>query len=253
MRLTLQQLDPYTLTWFRFLVAAVLTGAWLAARGRLGGYRSLGRRGWALLGFAALMLVGNYVLYLLGVQYTSPANAQLLIQLAPLLMTLGGIWVFGERFRAAQWLGLAALALGMLLFFRDQLLAAAAAPGYVSGSLLVVVGAVVWAVYALLQKQLLMQLGSMSNMFGALKSGAVEASMVSPPTQFLSEKIGFKELLSVTDMNYAYPNPAMATSGEMIRKKPDLIDRFIRAYVRGVHRGEQTGNSPSSRSRNTPA
>jgi NitT/TauT family transport system substrate-binding protein len=83
---------------------------------------------------------------------------------------------------------------------------------------------------------ILMQLGSMSNMFGALKSGAIEASMVSPPTQFLSEKMGFKELLSVTDMDYAYPNPAMVTSGEMIRKKPDLIDRFMRAYVRAIHR-----------------
>jgi ABC-type nitrate/sulfonate/bicarbonate transport system substrate-binding protein len=30
----------------------------------------------------------------------------------------------------------------------------------------------------------LMQLGSMSSMFGALKSGAVDASLVSPPTQF---------------------------------------------------------------------
>ena len=83
---------------------------------------------------------------------------------------------------------------------------------------------------------ILLQLGSMSNMFGALKSGAVEASMVSPPTQFLSEKMGFKELLSVTDMDYAYPNPAMVTSGEMIRKRPDLIDRFMRAYVRAIHR-----------------
>jgi NitT/TauT family transport system substrate-binding protein len=84
----------------------------------------------------------------------------------------------------------------------------------------------------------LMQLGTMSNMFGALKSGAVEASMVSPPTQFMSEKLGFKELLSVTEMNLAYPNPAMAVSGELIRKKPDLIDRFMRAYVRGMHRAK---------------
>ena len=67
------------------------------------------------------MLVGNYVFYLLGVQHTTPANAQLLIQLAPLLMALGGIWVFGERFRAAQWLGLALLVAGMGLFFADQL------------------------------------------------------------------------------------------------------------------------------------
>jgi len=85
---------------------------------------------------------------------------------------------------------------------------------------------------------ILMQLGSMSNMFGALKSGAIEASMVSPPTQFLSEKMGFKELVSVTDMDYAYPNPAMATSGEIIRKKSDLIDRFMRAYVRAIHRAK---------------
>ena len=83
---------------------------------------------------------------------------------------------------------------------------------------------------------ILMQLGTMSNMFGALKSGAVEASMVSPPTQFMSEKVGFKELVSVTDMDLAYPNPAMAVAGELIRKNPDLIDRFMRAYVRAIQR-----------------
>ena len=119
-----------------------------------------------MLGAAALLLVGNYVLYLLGVQYTTPANAQLLIQLAPLLMALGGIWVFGERFRAAQWLGLGLLVAGMLLFFDDQLAAArhgAARPAgdYLLGSAFVIVGAVVWAGYALLQKQLLVRLGSM--------------------------------------------------------------------------------------------
>jgi ABC-type nitrate/sulfonate/bicarbonate transport system substrate-binding protein len=82
----------------------------------------------------------------------------------------------------------------------------------------------------------LLQLGSMSSIFGALRSGAIEGALVSPPTQFLSEKLGFKELVSITDMDYAYPNPAMAVPGELIRKKPDLIDRFMRAYVRAMHR-----------------
>ena len=85
---------------------------------------------------------------------------------------------------------------------------------------------------------ILMQLGTMSNMFGALKSGAVEASMVSPPTQFMSDKLGFKELFSVTDMDLAYPNPSMAMSGALIRKKPDMVDRFMRAYVRAMHRAK---------------
>lgn len=164
LKIVLNVLDPITLTWFRFVVAAGVTAGWLRWRGGLRGpalgYGGLGRRGWLMLLVAALMLLGNYVFYLLGVQYTTPANAQLLIQLAPLLMALGGIWVFGERFRAAQWLGLALLVTGMALFFTDQLLAAARAPGYVLGASLVVVAAIVWAVYALLQKQLLMRLTS---------------------------------------------------------------------------------------------
>jgi drug/metabolite transporter (DMT)-like permease len=167
LKVTLQALDPLTLTWFRFLVAALLTAGWLGARGRLGGLSSLGRRGGAMLALAAVMLVGNYVFYLLGVARTSPGNAQLLIQLAPLLMALGGILVFGEHFRRAQWLGLALLVAGLGLFFRDQMLHVDATPGhagthaYLVGSSLVVLGAVVWAVYALAQKQLLVKLGSM--------------------------------------------------------------------------------------------
>ena len=90
---------------------------------------------------------------------------------------------------------------------------------------------------------ILMQLGQMTSIFGALKSGAIEAAMVSPPTQFLSEKIGFKELVSVTDMGFAFPNPAMATNGDLIRRKPDLIDRFMRAYARAVHRARMDKES----------
>lgn len=166
LKIVLDVLDPITLTWFRFLVAAACTAAWLGARGRLRGYGALGRRSWGLLLLAGLMLLGNYVFYLLGVQYTSPGNAQLLIQLAPLLMALGGIWLFREPFRAAQWAGLALLVGGLGLFFGDQLggrvpVSGAHTGGYVLGSLMVVIAAVVWAIYALAQKQLLMRLGSM--------------------------------------------------------------------------------------------
>lgn len=164
LKLTLEQLDPYTLTWARFAFAAVAVGAWLAWRGEWARFRALTRRGWLLLAIAALMLVANYVLYLLGLAATTPANAQLLIQAAPLLMALGGIVVFRERFNGWQWLGLAAIAVGLLLFFGDQF-AARATPQrhYVLGSALVLLGALVWAIYALAQKQLL----------NALSSGAI--------------------------------------------------------------------------------
>jgi ABC-type nitrate/sulfonate/bicarbonate transport system substrate-binding protein len=44
-------------------------------------------------------------------------------------------------------------------------------------------------------------------------------------------------------MDFAYPNPAMAASGELMRKKPDLIDRFMRAYVRAIHRAKMDRDS----------
>lgn len=159
LKLTLEQVDAITLTWFRFLVAAVLMGAWLAWKGRLlAPYRGLAPKHWGMLALAGVMLLGNYVFYLLGVQYTTPANAQLLIQLAPLLMALGGILVFRERFAAGQWAGLALIVTGLLLFFGEQ--QAGHGEGYALGAALVVLAAMVWAVYSLLQKQLLVRLSS---------------------------------------------------------------------------------------------
>lgn len=172
LKITLEQIDPYTLTWFRFLLAAGVMLAWLAARRGLGGFATLDRKRWWLLAAAALCLIGNYLFYLLGVQQTTPANAQLLIQLAPLLMALGGIFVFRERFNGWQWAGLAIIAGGLALFFRDQLVVAVINPKggssphlpdqatYLFGSGLVIFAAVVWAIYALLQKQLLLRLSS---------------------------------------------------------------------------------------------
>ena len=167
LKFSLQALDPFTLTWFRFLVAAVLLGGWLGARGEFAALRGLPRSAWILLWLAALMLTGNFVFYLLGVQYTTPGNAQLLIQLAPLGMMLGGIVIFRERFGAWQWGGVALIVGGLGLFFRDQLGGAthngvphADHTHYLIGSAFVLLAALVWAAYALAQKQLLMRLRS---------------------------------------------------------------------------------------------
>jgi drug/metabolite transporter (DMT)-like permease len=159
LKVALEVLDPWTLTWFRFLVAALLMSAWLAWRGYARNFRGLPSRAWILLVVAGVMLTANYVFYAVGLDYTTPANAQLLIQLAPFLMAFGGIVVFREPFGLAQWAGLGLMATGLVLFFSDQL-AGAAAARYIPGSLLIVAAALVWAVYALAQKQLLVNLPS---------------------------------------------------------------------------------------------
>ncbi len=161
LEVALEQVDPLTLTWTRFAFAALVVGGWLAVRGELRTFRALDRRGFGLLALAAVMLIGNYVFYLVGLHHTSPGNAQLLIQAAPLSMAIGAILVFRERYNLAQWLGLLGILAGLAVFFADQL-GKPMPPGsrYLLGSSFVLAGALSWAVYALAQKQLLGRLSS---------------------------------------------------------------------------------------------
>jgi drug/metabolite transporter (DMT)-like permease len=78
-----------------------------------------------------------------------------------MLLGLGGILVFGERYERLQWLGLGVLVAGLLVFFSSQLRAATAgADRYLLGSGILGVAAVTWAGYGLAQKQLLHSLPS---------------------------------------------------------------------------------------------
>jgi drug/metabolite transporter (DMT)-like permease len=157
----LAELDPITITWFRFGFSASCMLAWLGSTGALPKMSGLPGSVWTLLGVSTAGLAANYLAYLLGLHWTSPANAQVLIQAAPLLLALGGILVFRERFTPAQWAGFGVLVAGIGLFFGSQLsaLAGEVAP-YLSGVAMIGLAAVTWAIYGLAQKQLLRSLTS---------------------------------------------------------------------------------------------
>ncbi|MGH7197948.1 MAG: ABC transporter substrate-binding protein [Candidatus Omnitrophota bacterium] len=82
----------------------------------------------------------------------------------------------------------------------------------------------------------ILQMGAMSSIMGGLQGGSIDAGLVSPPTLFAVDKLGFKELVNITDMDLAFPNPSLIVQGGIMRRKPDLVDRFMRAYARGIHR-----------------
>jgi drug/metabolite transporter (DMT)-like permease len=157
----LARLDPLTITGVRFVVsAAVLAAALALGRSwpKLGG---AGRSGWLLLAVATGFLAANYLTYILGLHYTTPADAQVLIQAAPLLLALSGVFVFREPFSRVQWLGFAVLAAGIALFSSARLGGALADPDrHLAGNGMIAVAAVTWAVYGIAQKQLLRVLPS---------------------------------------------------------------------------------------------
>lgn len=184
--MSLEILDPFTLTWFRFLAAGAVLGAWLAASGRLRHYGRLSRRGWVLMAVAALGLTCNYVLYLLGLSHTSPGNIQVIIQLGPLFLALGAMAIYGERYTATQWVGFTALVLGLGIFFRDQIaVLAGSIETYALGVGIIVLAAATWSVYALAQKQILVELASPLIMLFIYVTAVLLLSPLASPAQLL--------------------------------------------------------------------
>src|ERR1700741_4944468 len=90
-------MDAWTITWWRFAVSCAGLGAYLAWRGELPG-RGAVKSGARLLVLALVTLTANSVLYLFALDHPSPSVAQVVIQIAPLLLLLGGVFVFREHF-----------------------------------------------------------------------------------------------------------------------------------------------------------
>ncbi|HEU4532080.1 MAG TPA: DMT family transporter [Steroidobacteraceae bacterium] len=161
LKLLLEGMDAYTVTWYRFATSVAVLGVFLAATRNLPSVRTLGRMGWTLMLVALVGLVGNYVLYLLALRHVSPSVNQTVIQLAPIFLLFGGLFIYKERFTVWQRAGFVTLVTGLMLFFNRRLPELAdVSAGLGLGVLLLLIAALVWAGYALAQKSLLKTLSS---------------------------------------------------------------------------------------------
>ena len=151
----LHKMDPVTVSWYRFSLSALIAALWY-------GWHSgptlktmfLRHPGYSFL--AAAGLLGNYLCYIWGLQRTNPGAAQILIQVAPLLLLLASVFLFREPFSPRQWLGVGGFTLGMVLFFYPRWDGqAVTGDSYFTGVALVLTGAVAWSFYGMAQKQLL--------------------------------------------------------------------------------------------------
>ncbi|MGS2724782.1 DMT family transporter [Porticoccus sp. GXU_MW_L64] len=153
----LSDMSPASSAFYRFLIAGVMLLAILSFRKKDNNLTKLTqpRLLFATL-IAGLMLAGNYLFFAWGVNHITPSASQVLIQLAPIMLLIGSILLYKEPFSPRQWLGCGIFVFGLLLFFHHRLESLLANPGdYGLGILLIVVAALVWAIYALIQKRIL--------------------------------------------------------------------------------------------------
>ena len=160
------KLDIYTITFYRLFGGAVILLAWLLLRKAPFTRVEMKRSTVLFMTLAVLGLAGNYFFWLKGLALTTPATAQVVIQLAPMLLLLGGIFIFKEHFSKVQVVGVCLFLTGLGLFFNNRIAELLGDFGdYALGVYFVILASVTWAVYALAQKQLLTQFRALEVIF----------------------------------------------------------------------------------------
>lgn len=187
LKIVLQELDPFTVTWFRFTVSGLLLGGYLALRQQLPTWQQLRKVPLPIFLVAVGGLTMNYVLFLIGVGKTSANNAQVITQIAPVIMGMASLVIFKEKYNYKQWGGVAILVCGLLLFSHDQVRSLITSfDTYMWGNALLVLGAIVWAFYGLAQKQLLLNLPSPSVLLCLYLSASTVLAPMAHPQKLLS-------------------------------------------------------------------
>lgn len=177
-----ERMDLVTITWVRYVVAAAGMIVFLRRTGELPDPRSVRPFEWMLLLAAFGGFLGNNFGYLYGLRHTSASTAQILIQLAPILVIFGAAYFFQEHFGRWQAIGVATLIAGILLFFHDKFASFGAAGGNFGGGVTALLGAaVLWASYALAQKKLLQSISSVAVMAFVYTCGSVLMAPLAAP------------------------------------------------------------------------
>lgn len=149
-------IDSPTIVWFRFSLAFSGMFIWMAFKNPKG-LQILYKPTWLII-LSSLALSWNYIGFMLGIQYTSPSNAQVAIQAGPVLLAVFGIFFFREKISRIQVFGFLLAVLGFWIFYRQHISASIGQEGqYTKGMLITFTGAVAWAIYAALQKKLVLQ------------------------------------------------------------------------------------------------
>ncbi len=151
MKIALEEFSGSSIVWFRFAFAFAALYLFLKFRKKQPESILVSPPGFGVL--AGLFLAGNYYYFLRGVETSSPSNAGILIQTAPVLLVILGVVLFKETFHRKQGIGLAIAVVGFVLFFRDQS-RQWGGEVYTEATLYVQAAGLLWVGYVVFQKKL---------------------------------------------------------------------------------------------------
>ncbi|HXG51758.1 MAG TPA: ABC transporter substrate-binding protein [candidate division Zixibacteria bacterium] len=81
----------------------------------------------------------------------------------------------------------------------------------------------------------IVQAGNMPAILAGMQAGKVQGAMLSAPFTLRAKSMGFPMLADLQMLGLEYQHTGLATTGALIRRRPDLVRNVMRAYVEGIH------------------
>jgi ABC-type nitrate/sulfonate/bicarbonate transport system substrate-binding protein len=80
----------------------------------------------------------------------------------------------------------------------------------------------------------ILQIGGQSERFAALRAGAIDATIVSPPFNLVARRLGFKDLIDISEMGIPYAHLQVAARVDFVDRYPDQVVRFLKGLIEGT-------------------
>ena len=92
---------------------------------------------------------------------------------------------------------------------------------------------------------IILQGGGQSERFAALRAGGVDAAIVSPPLNLTGKRLGFNEVIDLSQSGVPYSHQQIVAVKTFLDKNPDTVLRTLRALCEGLAAWKDPAKKPA--------
>jgi ABC-type nitrate/sulfonate/bicarbonate transport system substrate-binding protein len=81
---------------------------------------------------------------------------------------------------------------------------------------------------------IILQGGGQTERFAALRAGAIDAAIVSPPLNLTGKRLGFNEVIDLSQSGVPYSHQQIVAIKDYLDRNPDTVLRTLRALIEGL-------------------
>ncbi|MBD3217780.1 MAG: EamA family transporter [candidate division Zixibacteria bacterium] len=168
-KIALNDFDPFTLGFLRFVIATMVLNLLMLIQGR---YKRLSKKNLLkiiILGF--LIAPVNQGFFLIGLEMTTPGHSALMFSMTPLFVYILAIPMLSEKFYFGKMGGILIALAGVIIILLDRNITVE--PKFYWGDLLILMAVIAWALYIVIGKKVVAELGSIAAYSYSITAGMI--------------------------------------------------------------------------------